>query len=349
MKKGNMLKGLMIFSVFNLVIVLVTLPVYNCGSDITLPGSDDTTQAGNNNGYVTYWAETTDGGLSWDPLDSNYGSVNIKEIYAGVKITSQSGVFMMGGLDTLDRTAIWRSTDYGDTWNLVFNSAENDPIVKMKMNSVNNSILAVTLYGDVYRSADLGSTWQAVNIGNFIYDFDYFENSGRWIAVGGYGTAVYSDNSGATWLPGAVNIPIAFHEVCCVHNSSVAVAMAPTALYRSTDGGLNYLNNFNPVNATDISISANGNGLMVTSVANPPYYTTTDTGSTWISAPVSASAFEFNDIVMINNNLCLGTRENGIVYSTNMGQSWNPTGILKKMYEINRQDHSSNYVFVLGE
>lgn len=348
MKKSGMIKGLMFFFVFNLVIVLVTLPVYNCGSDITLTGSDDTTQAGNNNGFVTYWAETTDGGFSWDPLDSNYNS-DIKYVYAGTEIASVSGSFLMCGKDTLDRPAIWKSTDYGDSWNLVHNLSAGGSFVKMSNNTMSPSVLAVSNNGSVVRSSDNGDTWSNVSFPNVVSAIDYNPTSGRWIAVGYFGLAMYSDDGGVSWIQGSGIPSVGLDDVCFVENSLVIVAITETSIYRSSDGGVSFELVENTANSNIISITSDGKGIILNNNNNPPYYTTTNAGLNWVAGPVSSSATAYNDVVMFDSTLILATKMSGIVYSTDMGQNWNSTGISKEMYEINRPDRFSRYAFVLGK
>lgn len=348
MKKINMKKGLMFFSVFNLVIVLVTLPVYNCGSDTTPSGSDDTTHTGNSNGYVTYWAETTDGGFNWDPLDSNYNS-DIKYVYAGVEIASVSGSFIMCGNDTLDRPAIWKSTDYGDSWYLVHHLSAGGSFVKMSNNTLRPSILAISNGGSVVRSSDNGDTWSGVSFPNVVSAIDFNPTSGRWIAVGYFGLAMYSDDGGVSWIQGSGVPSVGFDDVCFVENSLVIVAITETSVYRSSDGGVNFELVENTANSNLVSIVADGRGIILNNNNNPPYYTTTNAGLNWVAAPVSSSAIAYNDVVMFDSTLILATKSNGIVYSTNMGQSWNSTSISKEMYEINRPDRSTRYAFVLGK
>lgn len=348
MKKNSMKKCLTFFSVFNLVIVLVTLPVYNCGSDTTSYGSEDTTHTGNSNGYVTYWAETTDGGFNWDPLDSNYNS-DIKYVYAGAEIASVSGSFLMCGKDTLDRPAIWKSTDYGDSWNLVHHLSAGGSFVKMSNNTMRTSILAITNSGNVVRSSDNGDTWSGVSFPNVVSAIDFNPTSGRWIAVGYFGLAMYSDDGGVSWIQGSGLPSVGLDDVCFVENSLVIVTITETSVYRSSDGGVNFELVENTANSNLVTIAADGKGIILNNNNNPPYYITTNAGLNWVAAPVSSSAIAYNDVVMFDSTLILATKSNGIVYSTDMGQNWNSTGISKEMYEINRPDRLSRYAFVLGK
>ncbi len=312
MKKSSMIKGLMFFSVINLVIILVTLPVYNCGSDTTTSGSDDTTHTGNNSGYVTYWAESTDGGLNWDPLDSNYNS-DIKYVYAGAEIATVSGSFLMCGKDTSERPAIWKSTNYGDSWYLVHHASGSGSFNKMNINTLGSSVLAITNNGSVVRSSDNGDTWSDVSFPNVVSAIDYNPTSGRWVAVGSFGLAMYSDDGGVSWIQGSGVASVGLDDVCFVENSLTIVAITETSIYRSSDGGVNYELVENTSNSNIISISSDGKGIILNNNNNPPYYTTTNAGLNWVAGPISSSATDYNDVVMFDSTLILATKMSGIV------------------------------------
>jgi photosystem II stability/assembly factor-like uncharacterized protein len=347
MQRKKYIKNVLYISVFSLIIILVTVPVYNCGGDDLLNHGEDTTQTGSNNGYVTYWAETTDGGFSWDPLDSNYNS-DIKYVYAGAQIASVSGSFLMCGKDTLDRPAIWKSTDYGVSWSLVHHTSGGGSFIKMNINTLGSSILAITNNGSVVRSSDNGDTWSDVSFPNVVSAIDYNPTSGRWVAVGSFGLAMYSDDGGVSWIQGSGVASVGLDDVCFVENSLTIVAITETSVYRSSDGGVNYELVENTSNSNIISISSDGKGIILNNNNNPPYYTTTNAGLNWIAGPISSSATAYNDVVMFDSTLILATKMSGIVYSTDMGENWNSTGISKEMYEINRPDRSTWYAFVLG-
>ena len=335
-------------------IIFFSILLISSFSGCTGCGDDDTNNPINGPGSgsgainVTYWAETTDGGLSWDPLDSNYNS-DIKYIYAGAQIPSVSGSFLMCGRDTSDKPAIWKSTNYGESWQLVYQASGSGSFIKMDLNTLNQSILAIMNNGNVVRSTDDGDSWNNVSFPNVVAAMDYNPTSGRWVAVGYLGLAMYSDDGGASWIQGSGIASIGLDDVCFVENSQTIVAISETSIYRSSDGGVSYVLIDNTFNTDLVTISADGKGIILTKSNNPPYYTTTNAGLNWIAAGVTSSATAYNDVVMFDSTLILATKMDGIVYSTNMGQSWNSTGIWKQMYEINRPDNSSRYAFVLGK
>ena len=336
------------FAIFFFGILLISslAGCTGCGDDDPVNPIGPGTGSGALN--VTYWAETTDGGLNWDPLDSNYNS-DIEYTYAGAQISSVPGSFLMCGKDTSDKPAIWKSTNYGESWQLVYQASGSGSFTKMNLNTLNQSILAIMSNGNVVRSADNGVTWNGVNFPNVVTAMDYNPTSGRWVVVGYFGLAMYSDDGGASWIQGSGISSIGFDDVCCVENSLNIVAISETSIYRSSDGGISYVLIDNTFNSNLVSISADGKGIILNNNNNPPYYTTTNAGLNWIAGPVSPSATAYNDVLMFDSTLILATKMTGIVYSTDMGQSWNTTDIWKQMFEINRPGNSSRYAFVLGK
>lgn len=209
---------------------------------------------------------STDAGSSWAPVDDFMANlavssliidpVNPAVMYAG---TGES--FTVSGLRGL---GVFKSTDGGVTWSQLPATNPADPAVcavgvtcpwfyvnRLTISPDGATILAAT-GSSIWRSADAGTTWtQAPAVSGPILDIDFHPTNSQQGIAGNFGAAAFTIDGGTTWTAAAFSPAIASATV----NRRVEVAYAPSSpnivyasvninrgdIYRSTDGGQNYV------------------------------------------------------------------------------------------------------------
>ena len=95
---------------------------------------------------------------------------------------------------------LFRSSDYGDSWNQVGNGLENQPVLRMDIDSIGN-LFAATFEGGVFKSIDLGENWFPLNNGisyTLARAIKVTQNLNIYIGTNGEGVMI-SDDSGESW------------------------------------------------------------------------------------------------------------------------------------------------------
>jgi len=144
-------------------------------------GADGTLYVGTSGGVC----RSTDGGDTW-LLPSNYDDVYIR----GVTISGDGSIFA-----TTVREGVLKSTDSGDTWTQVNNGLPIEDTYKIIYNPITNDIFVSTSYISdskyhygVYRSTNLGVSWELTNAGllanDLISGFAVNHNTGQMFASG---------------------------------------------------------------------------------------------------------------------------------------------------------------------
>jgi len=155
------------------------------------------TQTGFAVGAYGIFLRTDDGGATWvdrsDNVDNEYGMH-----YNAIAPVHNAGLFMVGEMGSM-----YRSSDYGDTWETLDSSPYDGTWFGVSGTGQTGQLLVWGLRGNLYRSANFGYTWEPVKFdgrapqatllgGNLSAD-------GRLAIVGAGGVVLTSDDHGHTF------------------------------------------------------------------------------------------------------------------------------------------------------
>jgi photosystem II stability/assembly factor-like uncharacterized protein len=247
---------------------------------------------------------------------------SIGRVYGMAVDESNPSTMYACGLDQ----GVWKTTNSGANWTQINNGLLNIQVQAIAVSKSNSQILyAGTNYGTnegVYKSTDGGSSW--TNMSNGIAEpaggigiqaLIVHPNDANiaWCAVfSGVADAVNglykTTDGGANWFPivngiGAIKNFLCFamsptdpNTIYAGSSFSVATSTGPSAIYKSTDGGANWVlssnglptdpTEINPVRTLNVS-SSNANvvtaGLFVNTVTLlGGFYISTDAGASWV-------------------------------------------------------------------
>jgi photosystem II stability/assembly factor-like uncharacterized protein len=262
-----------------------------------------------------------------------------------VQTSEPSGaVFSLGvsGKSLLAGTwnGVYRSTDYGDTWNLTLPTSIKDFTVDSVAGG--NRIIYAGGHGGVYISRDDGINWRAVNSGlenrevrsiAIIPD----ESEGSTL-LAGTGEGVFrSSNYGTSWVPSSPTILDVYALTVFKDETGDIIVLAGieteynglgNCIFRSTDNGQSWIETSLPTLwAGSFAIIPNEtSGRNIFAGTYSGVYLSTDNGTNWthlnIGEQRSVWTFTTSTNEMGNMNLFAGTFLGGVFLTTNNGTDW---------------------------
>jgi len=222
------------------------------------PRDGDRLVAGSVSGGI--WL-SDDGGEIWRPVDDfmDFPAIGCLArdpfdpdvLYAG----TGEGYF---NADAIGGGGIYRSTDNGESWDLLDSTTDFDNVTRIAISPVDPNHLLISMrYGGVLRSEDGGSSWTTPYGAQGSYDIDFHPSDGsRAIAhiidydfdlADWFHQVIYTEDGGLTWTPSAGL------EAMYDFNSRIEVAYAPSdpqivyastaidgGIWRSEDGGVSF-------------------------------------------------------------------------------------------------------------
>jgi subtilisin family serine protease len=220
------------------------------GASIVIEDHKNSWGIGNTNNSNAGIYRSSDGGLTWQ----KFALKNISVL--DLTINSFGEFFAATG------NGLYKSTDYGITWVKLtvadYNTYIGDIFSQIKYDYVNQSIMYTVVedmlntkqFHYLYRSTNRGSTWTKILFtGGFglITDFeiDFPDNSNIYVSTIS-GGIFKTNNSGVTWkrINNGLNEDFA-HRVDIydleIHNSQEIYAGGEYGLYKSIDGGENWI------------------------------------------------------------------------------------------------------------
>lgn len=226
---------------------------------------------------------------------------------------SASGQYLLG-IET-DSTTLYRSTDFGESWNVVPINAVGLPAVyfmgRCYLSADGNKIYITGGAGDysqyfVLFSADAGTTWEVVKSGVEANDRAAISADGSSIVLaqgggGGVRPVYYSSDFGQTWSAstlafGADELVMSSDGLTVLHTRGGDI------IYVSTDGGATFAAQASPSGMTN-GLAVNSDASMVFAVAGYTPYVSSDFGATWtelgyIAASVIQCAVSYNGMTV---------------------------------------------------
>lgn len=305
---------------------------------------------------TTLWAagrggvfRTTSGGASWTRIE--IGLPEALYSNALVAATTTPVLYLAAG------SQVYRSGNGGDLWVPVTPPSPGNLVGQLSLRRSDSNALAASIGSALYVSADGGGSWSAPGAvlggGNFYSALHYAADGTIYAGLsysdaGTFGGAILlrSTTGGASWAPAPAQ-PAALGGI----DHLVSVPGTPLRLYASDGNSLATSANgatswntvalpstgtpcgeitriaANPSIATGLIAACSNRGLIVTAdatAASPVWqtYTTANGFSVNGSDPAQLSAIAVHPNFAATASLWVGTKEGGLLASSNGGTSW---------------------------
>jgi photosystem II stability/assembly factor-like uncharacterized protein len=216
--------------------------------------------------------------------------------------------------------SIYRSIDNGNNWSNVFEGFTLG--IVQTLVEKDSSLYTATSSG-LYLSKNYGTNWDLIttnSINATISSIVFTENK---MFVGTNGGGIFlSTNNGTSWVPvniGLTNKYISFLTI----NSSTLFAGTYSGIFRSIDSG----SNWSPANGVFFTMASNGASLLAGNAEG--IFISNNNGLNWLKSNSGLSFPYVNSLAFIDNNIFVGTFNQGLFLSSNKGAEWNYLGLIK--------------------
>ncbi len=259
---------------------------------------------------------TTDGGVSWQPVDTNAtGFIH------DVDFVSPQAGWLVGRFGT-----VMASSDGGSSWSV---QPKTSPywqfLYSIKMLNELEGWFGGS-QGKVWRTTDSGGLWQERSAGASTAMWDIEARGNRvWVINGGQ-TLTRSTDQGATWQVSALTYADRINALVFVDEMTGWAAGSGGKIMRTTDGGVSWGVQSTPINDELMAIAMVNATLGWAAGANGRIIHTTNGGSTWQNqtSPIAAT---IRSLSFINANEGWAVAEDGSIlhYALPAGGSGTPT------------------------
>lgn len=272
--------------------------------------------------------KSTDNGDSWNKLDTG---IDQFEVYA-VYINKADDIFV--GTNYRDR--LYRSTDDGATWQIINNGYNTGECWAIGENKNSTVLLAGDgQFGKLYRSTDNGSSWQlAANLPVLSFAVDSSNNIYCGTFIGLY----KSTDDGLSWNPtGFSNIPV--NKILIGNNDRIICGTGyydnGQGVYYSDDYGSSWTK-FGLNDKVVLSLDFTSSGSLLAGTLIDGVFETTDWGDTWVQHTNGLFHKQvFRLKVNNNDDIIIGSENEGIFRSTNKGENFKQVGLpISGIYNI---------------
>ncbi len=182
------------------------------------------------------------GPTEMDTIGSNgYNGIG-RTVGVAVSQADTNNVYVIDATAWSERGDLWKSTDDGNTWNLLLNDAPG-PFAYIKADPVDVNVLYGVVGDSLYKSTDAGSTWLTLNVG---FDITYFDVkllidplNNQVLYLSGWGAGLRkSIDGGGSWN---LLTPIYFRDIeLNPLNSNVLFGTGGNKVFRSENGGISF-------------------------------------------------------------------------------------------------------------
>ncbi len=292
------------------------------------------TAVNNDTVYAAGWDNTFfksfDSGVTWD---TTHLPISAAGFYEGGYFVNDSTGFLVG-----PNAYIVKTTDYGETWDVLMGSADSTDENSHYFTEVfftDEQTGWVSSFGCLYNTTDGGETWTRScdgTYGNFRKSYLRFNEQGKGIVVSVL--EVFVTENGSDFdivLPiGPTNTLYSINEI----DGLLYAAASEGKIFQSTDGGENWSVMNTPVSATlrAARFVDQDNGWAAGS--DSTILKTTDAGMTWELFDLDYNG-DFSDLYAWSDSLAIVVGESGAIYkTTDGGASWTP-GTIDTESDIN--------------
>lgn len=287
---------------------------------------------------------TLDGGSNWEPLTDNNVLTSVPDVDIAPSnpdvIYYVAGGYYDYGASSL---GIYKSIDAGLTWNITafnYQSVGADWARSVLVDPNDENIVYVSASNGVFKSTDGLATFTQVSTSTPREMFFNPLNSNKIYIV--YNNVEYSEDAGATWTTssglgaGTKSIAVTPADTNVIY--SIAGGTFSTEVYKSVDGGANFVLQSNSPNILGNGTSGNpgfGQGAYCMALAVSPtnankvfsggiyMWTSDDGGLTWVSdGTISDTHADVQELKFRDNVLWMGN-DGGVFSSADNGANWN--------------------------
>jgi photosystem II stability/assembly factor-like uncharacterized protein len=185
--------------------------------------------------------KSTDGGLTWVTKSTSFD-------FGRIFFPSSNIGYVSGFTSDLDSMLFYRSTDAGETWNVVSGYYMLfSPFYGALYFSSSNTGYYTNDSGELYRTTNGGISWTVVYTtagGEYISALDFPTS------VIGYGATdngfIKSTDGGLTWNQTVLPFTGSFQDIDCPNSNTCHMVGGASALLKTTDGGSNWTETVNP-------------------------------------------------------------------------------------------------------
>lgn len=212
---------------------------------------------------------------------------------------------------------IWKSTDHGLTWTNLNNGLPLNGTQTIAV--VNNEILLAGCYYNkgVYRSTNLGQTWNLVGLTNIetIYDFQILDG-GKILCATSAGI-YYSNDSGLSWYPTSFTRYTYF--IYKNQDNLLYCGTFLSGLWYSNDKGVTWVQTgYNDGIVRDMAVQSN----VFFIATSRGIKKSTNNGGNWNDANNGINNRDIYQFVVQSGDIYAATNDYGIVKSSNNGDYW---------------------------
>lgn len=269
-----------------------------------------------------------------------------------------NGIILAGTYKTGALGAIYRSTDYGQTWTLV--KGPTYPVYALVYLG-NGVALAGTSNGQVFRSTNYGATWAVLSTTQAIISMIFLENDIMLMGMNGFGRIYRSTNSGQSW-PSYYQLPSDSGYVWALAYLGDGIVLAgvqsiiggnPYAnIYRSTDYGLTWtlIQQLGTQEKTLSLLDLGGGIVLAGTEPTGQIWRSTDYGLTWtLAATLDSETSAFHLSTFGYGLVIAGTAPGGLIYqSLDNGLTWTLAAELGTETDIRATAALTNGTFLAG-
>ncbi|MBI5475790.1 MAG: T9SS type A sorting domain-containing protein [Ignavibacteriales bacterium] len=274
----------------------------------------------------------TDGG-TWTPVNSGLTNTTITSL-AVIGMNLFAGT--TGG-------GVFRSSDYGTTWNMV-----NDGLLNSYVNSLtfspdaSTNLFAGTSSGGVFLSTDDGDNWQEVNSGLTNFDVRSFATIGTKLFAGTYGSGVFlSTNQGTSWIAVNTGLTNKYVRSFVVSGTDLFAGTGSNTsgyVFLSTDDGANWTEVSTGLPNTSIYSLAVKESTIFAGTGGYAHgygvYISTDQGGNWSTANSGLPSDKRVNVFVAKEATIFAGTDVGAYLSTDNGGSWTASGLLHRVYAL---------------
>jgi photosystem II stability/assembly factor-like uncharacterized protein len=245
---------------------------------------------------------------------------------------------------------------------------------------IKDNLIFVGTPAGVYRSVNLGNSWNSINLGAINLYVSHFAVNNTTIFAGTKDKGLFrSDDNGESWM--AVNRGLLSQEInallivendiyiaagesvylsndngdsfqqlqgisnvrAMVFKDSVLYAAATDGIYMTEDKGLNWFKISYSVSAKSLAVSGE---YLFAGTESTGVFVSNDKGRNWL--PANSGLPEYttvNSIAVIGSTVFAGTDDDGVFFSINYGSKWMPVNNGLTSLRVLSVFSNRNYIF----
>jgi len=252
----------------------------------------------------------------------NKSTNEIHELKAGT-VQAVAAIDSIVFLGLGNHPGIYRSLDFGETWEVSNSGINNFDIEKIFI--TDSKVILASASGasgsGIFRSTDLGLSWNRVDpypyAWNFhgicqrenkIYGYDYNNSAKVYI----------SEDDGLNWY--SHNPPADQIYSIFINQTGLFVGTSRTGVFKSNDEGLSWSQINSGISNLDI-FSLGGNDTILYAGSYGGIFSSIDFTS-WENISSGLTNSQINSIIKVDNKMFAATHGTGIHFSVDVGESW---------------------------